>query len=130
MLRFTFVGKFLPALKSTICLKEKHADHPKTVTSQVKLFKKWLSMTDEEKLAACGGDQRILSTVAGEITAMGCPATDADLVGWLSANRVAAGGSQPLEEHHEFVKANMRVLDVAATAEWGTQAVQALTDNS
>ena len=120
----------MAALKSVLCLKEKHADHPKTVTSQVKLFKKWLSMTDEEKLAACGGDQRILSVVTGEVTTMGCPATDADLAGWLAANRVAAGGSLPLEEHHEFVKANMRVLNVAATADWGTNAVQLLTDHN
>ena len=129
-MHLSFVGKFLAALKSVLCLKEKHADHPKTVTSQVKLFKKWLSMTDEEKLAACGGDSRILSVVTGEVTTMGCPATDADLAGWLAANRVAAGGSLPLEEHHEFVKANMRVLNVAATADWGTNAVQLLTDHN
>ena len=49
-------GKLLPALKSAICLKEKHQGHPKTVATLVKLFKKWLTMTDEEKLEACGGD--------------------------------------------------------------------------
>lgn len=53
---FVLKGKLLPALKSAICLKEKHQGHPKTVATLVKLFKKWLTMTDEEKLEACGGD--------------------------------------------------------------------------
>ena len=50
------LGKLLAALKSVICLKEKHANHPKTVASIVKLFKGWFQMTDEKKLEACGGD--------------------------------------------------------------------------
>lgn len=53
---FLSKGKLLAALKSVICLKEQHAKHPRTSTALLKLFKKWLSMTDEEKLAACGGD--------------------------------------------------------------------------
>ena len=116
------LGKLLPALKSVICLKERYASHPKTAVTQLKLFKKWLSMTDEEKLAACGGDQRILAVVAAEIAALGCPATENDLAGWLNSNRTA-GGSRALEEYHEFVKANMRVLGTAPTADWGAKAV-------
>ena len=61
-------------------------------------------MTDEQKMEACGGDQRILSVVASEVATLGCPASEADLAGWLSSNRVTNGG-RPLEEHHEFVKA-------------------------
>jgi len=95
----------------------------------VKLFKKWLSMTDEEKLEACGGDQRILSVVVSEVSSLGCPATDADLASWLTANRAGAGGSRSLEEHHEFIKTNMRVLGVSASADWGAKATQALTEN-
>ena len=94
----------MAALKSVICLKEKHANHPKTVASIVKLFKGWFQMTNEKKLEACGGDQRILSVVASEIAALGCPAAEADLPGWFSSNRVTSS-ERPLEEHHEFVKA-------------------------
>lgn len=80
-------GKFLPALKSAICLKEKHATHPKTAASLVKLFKKWLSMTDAEKLTACGGDQRILAVAVSEVASLGCPGSDSDLASWFEANR-------------------------------------------
>jgi hypothetical protein len=69
----------LAALKCAICLHEKHADHPKTVSSLIKLFKKWLSMSDDEKLAACGGDVRILSVVESEINALGCSSSVAGL---------------------------------------------------
>lgn len=62
-------------------------------------------MTDEQKLEACGGDQRILSVVASEVAALGCPANEAGLAGWLSANRLPSGGSRPLAEYLEFVKA-------------------------
>jgi len=66
-------GKLLPALKSAICLNEKHGNHPKTLSSLMKLFKKWLSMSDDEKMAACGSDARILSEVGSEINNLGCP---------------------------------------------------------
>lgn len=46
---FLTKNKILPALKSAICLKENHPNHPKTAGALVKLFKKWLSLSDEEK---------------------------------------------------------------------------------
>ena len=82
-------------------------------------------MTDEKKLESCGGDQRILSVAASEVAALGCPGTEADLAGWLDANRAAgqSSGERPLEEHLEFVKAQMRVLSAAPSADWGAKAV-------
>lgn len=77
----------MPALKSAICLKEKHAKHAKTAAALTKLFKKWLSMTDAEKLKACGGDQRILTVVVSEVASLGCPSSDSDLATWFEANR-------------------------------------------
>lgn len=61
------IGKFLAALKSAICLKENHPTHAKTAGALVKLFKQWLNMTDEDKLAACKADQRILAVVVDEM---------------------------------------------------------------
>ena len=123
-----FLGKLLSALKSAICLKEKHADHPKTVAALAKLFKKWLSMTDEEKLESCAKDQRILSVATSEIQAMGCPEAESDLASWFASNRVT-GTTRPLEECHEYLKLSLRVLGTTPTADWGAQALQALSDN-
>ena len=122
-----FIGKLLAAVKSAICLKEQHPGHPKTVSAILKLFKAWLQMPDETKLEACGGDQRILSVVQSEVATLGCPATEADLAGWFTENRLPS--DRPLEEHHEYVKAQMRVLNTPASMEWGQKAVQALKDN-
>ena len=113
-----FLGKLLSALKSAICLKEKHANHPKTAAALVKLFKKWLSMTDEQKLEACSNDQRILSVVTSEISALGCPQAESDLATWFASNR-ATGGTRPLEECHEYLKLSLRVLGETPSADWG-----------
>ena len=82
-------------MKSAICLREKHADHPMTAAALVKFFKAWLAMSDEKKLEACGNDQRILAVVVSEIVAMGCPDADSGLNDWFNANR-ATGGCRPL----------------------------------
>lgn len=121
----TCVGKLLPALKSAICLKENHSEHPKTAAALVKLFKGWLNMTDEQKLNACGKDQRILAVVVKEIATLGCPGSEGELAGWFTANRTK-GGKRALEECHEHLKLSLRVLGVAPTADWGKQAVEAL----
>ena len=117
-----FPGKLLPALKSAICLKEEHSEHPKTAAALVKLFKAWLNMDDEQKLNACGKDQRILAVVVSEIASLGCPASEGELAGWFTANRVK-NTKRALEECHEHLKLNLRVLGTAPSADWGSQAV-------
>ena len=57
----------MAALKSAICLKEEHADHPRTLTALARFFKAWLAMSDEDKLKACGNDQRVLDVAVEEI---------------------------------------------------------------
>ena len=121
------LGKLLPALKSAICLKERHAASPRTTASLVKLFNKWLSMTDEEKIKACG-DERILAVAASELVALGCPASAAELKGWYAANR-APSTERTLEECHEHIKLNWRVLAEAPAAAWADLAVEALNTN-
>jgi len=121
-------GKILPAMKSAICLKEKHASDPKTAAALVKLFKKWLTMPEAEKLEACGKDQRILNVVGHEIADLGCPSTEGDLVIWFDANR-ATGGKHTLEECHEAIKLRLRYLGQPASEEWGQAAVEALASN-
>ena len=47
-------------------------------------------MTEEEKLAASGKDQRLATVVGREIADLGCPGSEADLANWFEANRAAA----------------------------------------
>jgi len=85
----------------------------------MKLFKKWLSMSDDEKMAACGSDARILSVVGSEINSLGCPSSVADL------KDVFARMRKPqqllgLEDHHEYLKLCLRVFDnVHPDPSWG-----------
>lgn len=91
----------------------------------MKLFKAWLNMTDEQKLNACGKDQRILAVVVKEMTALDCPGSEGELAAWFEANRTK-GGKRALEECVEYLKVSLRVLNAAPTADWGSQAVEAL----
>lgn len=50
-------------------------------------------MTDEERLAASGKDQRLATVVGREIADLGCPASEADLANWFEANRTTAQNS-------------------------------------
>jgi len=67
-------------------------------------------MSDEEKLAGCGKDQRILSVIGREIADLGCPASEADLGTWFEANRNTASSNRQLEECHEALKLRLRVF--------------------
>ena len=55
-----------------------------------KLFKAWLGLTEEQKLAQVGKDARILAVAQKEIAQLGCPATEGDLVAWVNSNRLGA----------------------------------------
>ena len=94
----------MPALKSAICLRERHAQHPKTAPSLLRLFKKWLSMTDEQKLAACTNDSRILAVITSEVSALGCPGSEAGLQAFWESNKVSAPGSDQLAVEYEAFK--------------------------
>jgi len=84
-------------------------------------------MSEDEKLAACK-DPRILAVVSSEISALGCPANESGLPSWFESNRVT-DSLQPLLECHESLKLRLRVLGQQATADWGAQALTALTTN-
>jgi len=122
------LGKFLAALKSAICLKEKHPTHAKTAGALVKLFKQWLNMRDEDKLSACKADQRILAVAVDELAQLGCPADQGKLAAWFEANSPDAG-NKPLAYFLETLKIRSSVVDAQPSADWGKQALAALTAN-
>lgn len=104
-------GKLLAAVKSAICMKEKHAGHPKTGATLAKLFKSWLEMDEAARLDACGKDQRILTVVGREIADLGCPAVTGDITTWFEANRASENSNTKLSECHEAIKLRYRQLD-------------------
>lgn len=73
------LGKLLSAVKSAICLRERYPDHPKTLAALLKLHAKWLAMSDEDKLNACGKDARILAVISSEIESLDCTSAAAKL---------------------------------------------------
>jgi hypothetical protein len=86
----------------------------------MKLFKKWLSMSDDEKMAACGSDARILSVVASEISGLGCPSSTAALKDEFTRLRKPQQ-LLGLEDHHEYLKLCLRVFEgVNPDANWGS----------
>ena len=105
------IGKLLAAVKSAICMKEKHAGHPKTGATLAKLFKSWLEMDEAARLDACGKDQRILTVVGREIADLGCPAVTGDITTWFEANRASENSNTKLSECHEAIKLRYRQLD-------------------
>ena len=110
----------MPALKSAISLRESNFSHPRAASALAKLFKKWLSMSEEEKLAACGKDQRILAVVVSEIVALGCPDSEAGIAAWYEDNRVkSAQSDRPVEHLHEHIKMQMRFFEAQPSADWG-----------
>ena len=120
----------MPALKSAICLKEKHAKHPKTAGALIKLFKKWLSMSEEERLNACGKDARILSVVTSEIENLGY-VSDVQKFPSVYSTMVGDVDSEvAVDEILERTKLNMRVFEgVLPAASWGSEATDALKAN-
>jgi len=83
-------------------------------------------MSDDEKLAACGGDARILSVVASEINDLGCSSSVAALKDDFA--RLCKPDEQlGLEAHHEYLKLCLRVFEgVQPNASWGNEATTVL----
>jgi hypothetical protein len=65
------------ALKSAICLKERHPNHPKTIPSLVVFFRQWLELSKDKAAfieKRLGGDERLWSVVEHEIKeVLKCP---------------------------------------------------------
>ena len=65
------------ALKSAICLHEKHPNHPRTPAALAKFFKGYLELEKAEGLSdAVGKDQKLIEVVQHEAkVVLGCPET-------------------------------------------------------
>ena len=61
------------ALKSATILKDKHADHPKTLPALRKFFALWRSLSDDQKQADFKDDAKMIKLVEMELTRIGCP---------------------------------------------------------
>lgn len=61
------------ALKSAVSLKDKHADHPKTLPALRKFFTLWRSLSDEQKQTDFKDDAKMFKLVEMELTRIGCP---------------------------------------------------------
>lgn len=76
------------ALKSAICLKERHPSHPRTVPALGCIFKKWIALRGNiEKLIAClGGDERLVPVVEHEMNeVLKCPDSVEAIESWAFA---------------------------------------------
>jgi hypothetical protein len=86
------------ALKSAICLHERHPSHPRTVPALVCIFKRWIELRgDKEKLIAClGGDERLVPVVEHEMNeVLKCP----DSVEAIEAGAFALNESYTYEKN-------------------------------
>lgn len=71
------------ALKSAICLREKHNSHPKTVPALVSIFNFWIQAEDKVKLL--GGDERLVPVVEHEFKeVLQCPTTLEEIKKWAN----------------------------------------------
>ena len=65
------------ALKSAICLKERHSNHPKTIPALVCFFRQWLELSKDKAAfiaSRLGGDERLWSVIEHEIKeVLKCP---------------------------------------------------------
>lgn len=66
-------GKLMMALKSAKVLKEKHADHPKTLPALRKFFTLWRSLSDEQKQTDFKDDAKLIKLAEMELVKLGCP---------------------------------------------------------
>ena len=110
-------------------MKEEYASHPRTLTALARLFGAWLAMNDDDKLKACGSDQRVHEVAAEEITNLGCPASLADLKGWVDSQRsaMADGAAGHLGHVLEYSKMCLGLFpDAVAGANLGQLAVASL----
>ena len=65
-----FIGKYALALKSLICLSEKHSSFPKTHSSKLRFFSQWATL-DEPKQKAAFSDEKIFSVSVQELKTLG-----------------------------------------------------------
>jgi len=66
------------AVKSLICLVERHPTYEKTHSSKMRFFDYWLKL-DETKRQEYIGDERLSPIILSEITSLGLPKDSKDL---------------------------------------------------
>lgn len=73
-------GKIMLALKSAICLHERHANHPRTPAALAKFFTGYLEHAKSSALFdAVGKDQKLMEVIQQETKeVLGCPETEAE----------------------------------------------------
>lgn len=72
------LDKLLLALKSLVTLVEHHPTYEKTITSKIKFFRQWMTMTEADKKAAIK-DEKLYNVTVDEVKKLGCPATLAEV---------------------------------------------------
>ena len=101
------VDKLLLALKSLICLVERHPESPKIVAAKVRFFKHLLSLSEEERKKAIP-DERLYSVALSEVAALAGP-TNAEGLEKL-AEEFKAKVAKDMAGINEYIKLRMKVL--------------------
>lgn len=115
------------ALKSLICLVEKHPSYAKTHSMKIRFFDHWIRL-DESKRQEVVGDARLLPIIRAEIEALGCP-KDAKTLEALNEDFLKANPSS-IENVQEYIKVRQRFFGDKDASKFETLAVTALTGDS
>ena len=81
-------GKIMLALKSAICLHERHPNHPRTPAALAKFFAGYMELEKSEGLFdAVGKNQTLMEVIQQETKeVLGCPETEAEAMEAAAAN--------------------------------------------
>ena len=124
------LDKLLLALKSLVCLVERHTETSlqKVLAAKAAFFKHWLSLSEEQKLAAFK-DQRLYQNACKEISALGCPTNQSEIESIASELHKIASNS--LEAAHDYIKLRMKVLPKGGEGaqQFEKLAIQAITND-
>ena len=106
----TFIlDKLLLALKSLICLSERHPSSPKLIPAKVRFFLSWLGLTEEERKKAIP-DERLYKKACEEVSALGCPSSKDGLEKLAEELLAQAKAKKCVEALNEYIKLRMKVL--------------------
>ena len=107
----SFLDKLALALKSLICLHERHPESPKLLSAKVRFFKHWLSLTEEQRTKDFG-DEKLYQVSLQELKSIGIPDKVEDLEKLVSEALPQA--KTTIENANEYIKLRMKVVSNAA----------------
>lgn len=114
------------ALKSLLCLVERHPTYHKTIPSKVKFFSHWLQLTEAQRLNEIK-DERLYQVVVDEVKNLGCPASLKDLE--AIAEGILKQDRNQIENVTEYIKLSQNFFKDPQPEKFEQLTIQALSED-